>query len=394
MIDDDLDETLLDRYRTGECTSDERARVERWLRDDPSRVALLEWIDTLELAAPRLGGAWDTETLWRTFKSRVGGMDVPPASDDRMGVSSMPSRNAETPVRFSHSARVTARVPSPRWYGYAARAASIAVVLTGAALLWRWNTGSRTNDASMRATQPVMRTYRTEPGQRLSLQLPDGSQVTLAAATRLTVPVTLGDGAHDGTRDVTRDVTLDGQAYFEIAHRTGAPFRVHTADAVTTVLGTRFVIDAYRDDHESSVTVADGRVRVAAVRESVSPRSISRGISTNNAGDTLVTLSSGDRVQLDAARAMTVEHGVDLDRALSWTQGRLEFSNTPLREVIPQLNRWFDLDIHLAIPSLGGKQLTASFKSESASEMLQVIAASLDLRVHRTGRSVVLSPQS
>jgi transmembrane sensor len=137
------------------------------------------------------------------------------------------------------------------------------------------------------------------------------------------------------------------------------------------------------------VTVADGRVDVAPLPSAAAhadAHALARTVAP-------VMLSSGDRVHLDAARPAAVEHGVDLTRALSWTEGRLEFTNAPLREVIPQLDRWFDLDIHLANPTFGDRRLTASFKSESASEMLQVIIASLDLRMHRTGRIVVLSSQ-
>ena len=101
-------------------------------------------------------------------------------------------------------------------------------------------------------------------------------------------------------------------------------------------------------------------------------------------------LSVGDLGRLDTAGVVTVRSGVDVRRYTAWTEGRLEFVNTPLSEVVSQLERWYDLDITLADSGLGARPLTATLGHQSTDEMLRLLAASLDVRVQRDGRRVTL----
>jgi ferric-dicitrate binding protein FerR (iron transport regulator) len=68
------------------------------------------------------------------------------------------------------------------------------------------------------------------------------------------------------------------------------------------------------------------------------------------------------------------------------------FDDDRLDAVIPQLERWYDLDIHLDDPSLGAERITIVFTTESPDEALSTLAKVLDLRVTRTGRSVRFAP--
>jgi ferric-dicitrate binding protein FerR (iron transport regulator) len=79
---------------------------------------------------------------------------------------------------------------------------------------------------------------------------------------------------------------------------------------------------------------------------------------------------------------------------VQWTSGTLAFNGTPLREVIPQLARWYDVDIRLADSSLSSRRFTATLRNQPASEALALLALSLDVTVEREGRAVVLRPLS
>ena len=66
------------------------------------------------------------------------------------------------------------------------------------------------------------------------------------------------------------------------------------------------------------------------------------------------------------------------------------FQDTPLRDAAVQLGRWYDLDVRLADTTLGAKRLTATFKDEPLSQVLHLIAASLDVRIGQQGRVVTV----
>jgi transmembrane sensor len=152
------------------------------------------------------------------------------------------------------------------------------------------------------------------------------------------------------------------------------PFRVHAGRAVTEVLGTKFDVRAYREDSTVAVAVAEGSVAVEP---------------TDRPPASLV-LHHGDLAHLDSTGDVKVEHGIAIDQYLAWTEGRLEFVNAPLREVIPELVRWYDLDIRLADSNLATRPLTASLGTESADEMLRLLEASLQVRVERHRQVVTL----
>jgi ferric-dicitrate binding protein FerR (iron transport regulator) len=69
------------------------------------------------------------------------------------------------------------------------------------------------------------------------------------------------------------------------------------------------------------------------------------------------------------------------------------FKRTPLREVVPQLSRWYDTDIQLADSALNDLRVSGSYSDEPVDQVLQSIAMTLGLAVRRTDAStVVLAP--
>jgi len=108
---------------------------------------------------------------------------------------------------------------------------------------------------------------------------------------------------------------------------------------------------------------------------------------------------TGGRVQpgqlgyLTSNGDVVVQSGVDLNRYLAWTQGRLVFEDTPLREALPELGRWYDLDFMLADSALGSRHLTAVLAGEAITETLTLLGSTLDVRYERHGRTVTLAPR-
>ena len=198
------------------------------------------------------------------------------------------------------------------------------------------------------------------------IRLQDGTQVTIAPKSRVRYTADFGR-AH-------RDLYLDGEAYFQVARDFQRPLRVHTPGSVTEDLGTAFVVRAYGDQHTTEVVVTEGRV------------SLSRAETTSPA----VVLGLRDLGRLDASGPATVRRGVDVDRYLAWTKGVLAFDGTPLSEVMPALERWYNVEIRLSDSALATRRLTASFQNEPIDLVLKRIALTLGMRVERGSGSVFL----
>jgi transmembrane sensor len=84
---------------------------------------------------------------------------------------------------------------------------------------------------------------------------------------------------------------------------------------------------------------------------------------------------------------------VDVDAYLAWMRGRLVFADTPVREVLPQLGRWYDVDLKLGDTALADARLSATLDAEALPEALHLLAVALDVRIERQGRTAVLYPR-
>ena len=211
-----------------------------------------------------------------------------------------------------------------------------------------------------------MREVVAARGQRARVRLGDGTRIELAAGSRLTYPAVFAD--------TERAVALTGEAYFEVQHDARRPFVVRTRGGVTEDIGTAFVVRQYADDARLEVVVASGKVAVRAPGRGAAPREA----------------TAGQLVQVDSSGRASVR-AVDTKQYLAWRQGRLVFSDTPFREVLKQLARWYDVDFQLADSGLATRRFTGAFQGEPLDSLVSELAAPMHVRYERHGRTIVFS---
>lgn len=339
--------SLLARYLSGECDVAESASVKRWIAADPSHKTEID----------RLASMWKAEspaefdadgTVWGRISQ---GMSAPATRPD-LSVES----NLKTRRPASRDQRFTAHSRS----SWLMRAAAAVLVIGGGALL-RYGLPPQLRGRSDSSARIPMREIATRPGQRVELQLEDGTHVVLGPASQLRYASRFGD---------SRDVELTGEAYFEVAHDPSRPFAVHTARGVARDIGTTFGVVSYSDSRAMEVVVEDGSVAVASA-----------------------VLSRGDLASVSDAGVLTVKRGVDVDAYLAWASGRLVFQNTPLRDAIAQFNRWYDADLRIGDSAMADYPVTATFSTESLSQAVTVIASALDAHVERDATTTTLYPR-
>ncbi len=164
-------------------------------------------------------------------------------------------------------------------------------------------------------------TLATPKGRQFRIVLPDGTKVWLNAASSLRFPV-----AFNGK---DRVVEFSGEAYFEVAKNAEQPFRVKVPGKIDVeVLGTAFNVNAYTNEKHSYTTLVNGAVRIS--------------LPGKTAGS--VVLKPGEQLQADGA-GMEVTRGANVEKALAWKNGLFNFEGVGLREMMRQLERWYDLDV-------------------------------------------------
>jgi ferric-dicitrate binding protein FerR (iron transport regulator) len=85
-----------------------------------------------------------------------------------------------------------------------------------------------------------------------------------------------------------------------------------------------------------------------------------------------------------------MQSAVSLEEYTAWTDGRLVFAATPLSEVIQRLSRWYDVEIRLGDPDLGRETFTASLTHEPISDVIKLLAATVQARVEQHGDTLTL----
>lgn len=316
-----IDWNSLDRYYSGEASPQESAALER----DPKLVESVREIWDAAGVVPTVGPT-DVDEAWRTVAHRMDTIARPRVS---RGIIPFPGTSNKR-----------------AWMPVVAMVAAVALAGVGLDRLMDAREAAR-----LAASPPRERVFETSRAQRAEVNLRDGTRVMLNVDSRLRVSANYGAGA--------RDVALEGEAYFDVVHDSTRPFRVHTPAGVAEDAGTSFLVAQYPEADGMRVAVKSGRVIV------------------NRA----TTLEPRDVASVDAEGQVRVRHGVDVERDLAWTRGRLEFDRVPLAEVIPRLARWFDVEVMLADSSLAQVRYTAAFRNEPVEQVLELLAASLDARV-------------
>lgn len=212
------------------------------------------------------------------------------------------------------------------------------------------------------ATQPALRAdHRTGTAEHRTVRLADGSKVELGSTTTLSV-------AFSGDR---RHVTLhEGEAFFEVAADPARPFIVTAGNGTVTALGTAFNIK--RRDSASVVTVTEHAVSVAVSGSHGAP----------------LTLNTGQQVRYD--RAFGTVRTVNPDHVQAWRRGRLIFEDSPLSEVVADLERHRQGWIIIADDRIRNITVTAVFDSRRADAALDAISDTLPVRLTRIGGVVAV----
>jgi transmembrane sensor len=388
---------LVYRQRTGGLSAGEQTTLEDWLAADPANRALLneisrqDWIEepltgldpaALRVSVARVYQALGMETpvvpmvnrgrriYFRSIGRRVtaAAIIVIVATGVWLGFFRKPRQAVEPPAvsSFKHDipaptgAKTTLTLASGQTIvldsvqnGNLAREGNIQVAkLKNNQLAYQLSTGA--------ATAVGYNTLATAIGGQTLVTLADGTKVWLNALSSLHYPT-----AFTGS---TRDVMLTGEAYFEVAHHAGQPFRVHAGNTVVEDIGTRFDVNAYADEPDLKTTLLQGAVRVD--------------------GRILVP---GEQAAVDKGGQLQVQKDIDPDEVLAWKNGEFIFNRLDMAAILRQVSRWYDVEI--VNP---GQIVPRTFsgivsRNSNLSEVMKILEQA-GIRFRIEGKKIILLP--
>ncbi|MGC1304851.1 MAG: FecR domain-containing protein [Caulobacteraceae bacterium] len=207
--------------------------------------------------------------------------------------------------------------------------------------------GSTAGLSTPRAAIPISAppTFSTATGPPSGFALPDGDKVTLDANSALAV-------AYTGHKRTVR--LLRGQAYFNITHDPARPFVAEIGLGSLVDIGTTF--DLRRDGGGFSVILVKGAVAV-----------------TSGPGSAPQSITPGQRLDAQPGEANRVT-SVDVDQALAWRTGFLEFRDQPLCDAIAAVNQYGGKQARIVDSAVQSMRVSGRFQTGDPSRFARTLS--------------------
>ncbi|MDR3140586.1 MAG: DUF4974 domain-containing protein [Tannerellaceae bacterium] len=231
------------------------------------------------------------------------------------------------------------------------RYAAILIAIIGSSLLFINLTKQNRFVEELKYTTVV-----ADYGQISKIILPDHSVIWLNSGTTMTY--------NNRFAITNRDLILDGQAYLEVKKENDNPLIVACKDLRIKVLGTTFDVNAYMDDEIIQIVLESGKVQLLRTDD--------------NSFD--YRLKPGEIAQYNVNLKNVAIEKIGPSDYASWKDGYLLFNETPLSEVIEQLERKFNVEINVIDADVYKSVFNAKFNKESLSEILNYIEYSCPIK--------------
>ncbi len=213
--------------------------------------------------------------------------------------------------------------------------------------------------------------YKVTTGVKGVAVLPDSSVVWLNSATTLRCPSSFGLDS--------REVFLSGEAFFEVKGNPEWPMYIRTNKGITAkVTGTSFNISSYDNDDEMVFTLVTGKVTLI---EDKTKREV-------EAVPNEKVIMRDNKSRLADNKVSGVKKAADVYVETAWKEGVLLFDDTQMTEVIKKLERWYGVTINVTDDTILNYHITASFKSESITQVLELFKISSNIGYEISDNSV------
>jgi transmembrane sensor len=214
-------------------------------------------------------------------------------------------------------------------------------------------------------------------GARSHVLLPDGSQVWLNSASKLTYAESFNDS--------TREVKLEGEGYFNIVKDASRPFIVHTGGIDVRVLGTTFNLKSYPQESTVEAVLLRGMLEVTNTTNPNSPKVILKPhekIVFKKQNKEIIKSEDKDAGAASFSLIPSKEKAVSpiprniADSAIietAWVYNKLRMEAEQFEEVALKMERWFNVTIQFKSEKVKRYKITATFSNENVQQALEAL---------------------
>ena len=183
----------------------------------------------------------------------------------------------------------------------------------------------------------------TAAGTKLKIRLTDGSFITLNNGSKIKYKKDFNVKQ--------REIYLEGEAYFEVSHNKDKKFVVHTGNISTTVLGTKFNVNAFPQESKIAVSLVEGKVNVSKEEK--------------GSENSLAVLKPSQQLVFNKTDNISVVENFNAMEVIGWLDNSLIFKKERLPDVLAKLEKVFGVKFELADKSFDKFRITGDFTNNS-----------------------------
>lgn len=320
---------IIANYLSGEASETEKEELFRWMEESPANKRFFE----------------ENQRIWEKSHTYFSASEI---DSDRKKIKNQIIHQLSKPGK---------RVGLSVWIYRVAAILALPVMLGIGWYLGSGRSGSET----------AMCEVTTPKGQISKCVLADGTQIWLNAGTTIKYDPSL--------KGNFREVKLDGEAYFKVSKNKHKPFVVTTKYAQIKVLGTVFNLKAYSDDNKVETTLEEGSVEFSMNGSSAKP----------------VELKPGEQIVFNSSENKLTMGKVETYLHTAWKDGKYVFKDADLRTIIAELERLYDVRIHLQNDSLLQLHFRGMFEYEqNIFSALETLERTTNMKYRMDGRDIWL----
>ena len=319
-----IDYELIGKYLSGDATEDEINMVETWRSKSASNEQEFEQLVLI----------WEESKPW--YDAESPDVDINAAWDNV-------KKNIDRPKSDSQIKEPGFTIIKPLLY-YGSRIA--AVIILGFMIYSIYN--SQFGVPEQKEFVAVNSVQET--------RLADDTRITLNENSKLSYP--------EKFINKKREVELTGEAFFEVKREEKKPFVIHVEKAQIEVLGTSFNVRALAEENDISVTVQEGKVKLADEEDIA-----------------FVILEPNEKGILNKETGNIEKYSRTDGSDMFWKTKTLIFRETRLETVFKTLERVFEIEITVDKEDILRCELTGKFQDVSIDEILENIALNFNLTI-------------
>ncbi|NTW32775.1 MAG: DUF4974 domain-containing protein [Bacteroidetes bacterium] len=329
---------LIIRYFEGELSSDEMLLLSDWLKSNPENQKLFkEYKQTFCAVDNAKIDNINIDDEWNKLSLKIKTANVPEKEETEIFV----LKKQERPIR--------------NLYLSILKVAAVIMVLAVSSFLLYHN---------LKKPESIQLLAQSKT---IESKLPDGTSVTLNKGASITYP--------EKFEKSKRTVTLKGEAFFNVTPDKSKPFIVAAGDIFVEVLGTSFYVNTNSENANVEVILISGKVATYS-KYKPSDR---------------ILLEPGEKAEFSKTEQKISKSSDYDENYIAWKTKKLVFFDNPLNEIILTLNKVYHSNIKLENENIADCRITATFDNQPLDAVLNVLQATIDLKIKKTGSLIEIS---